>query len=222
MSALADGRQRHEAALTVRGKFQIEPGEIHVWYINCVEPASSYAMCRRILAAYLDLEPLEIAFVKSAYGKPRLHPSLFADIDFNLAHTGNRTACVVTRGCRIGIDMESVLPRKGVNEIVNALFTPDEQREWARRPSEERLAAFYRCWTRKEAVAKALGLGMSVDFSHFSVGTGSAQSTVRIAAEGHGATDLRVCTIEAPPGCTVAVAKEKTFGAITICESMAI
>ncbi len=52
---------------------------------------------------------------------------------------------------------------------------------------DERTAAFYRCWVRKEAYAKAIGLGLRLPFDGFEVGVGPSSSTpwrVGIATEG--------------------------------------
>ena len=48
-------------------------------------------------------------------------------------------------------------------------MVPSEQAEMNALPSEERHAAFLRCWTRKEAYLKAHGSGLSRDTRTFSV-----------------------------------------------------
>ncbi|MDE8731479.1 4'-phosphopantetheinyl transferase superfamily protein, partial [Desulfovibrio desulfuricans] len=53
---------------------------------------------------------------------------------------------------------------------------PQEQKDLLSLPPGELQAAFYRCWTRKEAEIKAVGMGLSMPLQSFSVHTGPQES----------------------------------------------
>jgi 4'-phosphopantetheinyl transferase len=77
--------------------------------------------------------------------------------DFNLSHAGERVVCAVSAQGPIGVDVEKV--REVEAEDFNDVFPPDA---WDRlRAAGMKKTAFFREWTRLEAVAKAEGCGMS-------------------------------------------------------------
>lgn len=123
-------------------------------------------LLRLLLADYLGSEPAEVRFRLSRYGKPQCEN--FARIRFNLSHSHGRAlyACRLDR--EVGVDLECMRPR-GFAEIVRSIFSPGEQRRIAALPEQERLAAFYRCWTLKEAYVKARGEGLSIPLDSFEV-----------------------------------------------------
>jgi 4'-phosphopantetheinyl transferase len=92
-------------------------------------------------------------------GKPYLNGS---DIFFNISHSGDYVVLAVA-GREVGVDIEKIAP---YSEAVSArCFTPEE-REWVSRAGDN---AFFRVWTAKESAAKAIGLGLSLSPSSFSV-----------------------------------------------------
>ena len=66
--------------------------------------------------------------------------------------------------------------------VARRLFAPGEHRALCRLPAPARLRGFFECWTRKEAVVKALGVGLSVPLDSFEVafGRGVAPGIARI------------------------------------------
>ncbi|MEM6803628.1 MAG: 4'-phosphopantetheinyl transferase superfamily protein [Bacteroidota bacterium] len=120
-----------------------------------IEDAYNFILGRMLLQRGLkDLEINDsIEDIKIAEdGKPFL-PSVF----FNISHTSNRVVCAISQKGRIGIDIEE---KKEV-ELKNfeSWFTA---KEWkAITESEVSLLKFYRYWTRKESIIKALGLKLS-------------------------------------------------------------
>ncbi len=108
-----------------------------------------------------------MAFRGGKHGKPRLALPAAADdgrlaaLHFNLSHADNALALAVTFGRRVGIDIEVVDPGVDVLAVARTHFTAEEF-EWFRVLSaREGLVAFYRLWTRKEALVKADGRGIA-------------------------------------------------------------
>jgi 4'-phosphopantetheinyl transferase len=88
----------------------------------------------------------------------------------------------VAAGERIGIDAEIVRSDVEVENLSRRFFTPAEADEILALPNESRLAAFFRCWTRKEAILKALGSGLSASLDRFEV-TVRADEPARLISE---------------------------------------
>ena len=126
---------------------------------------------RRLLGHYLDMPPKDVELRSTAFGKPEVaavtgEPS----IQFNLSHSGGQAAYAFARGRRVGIDLEAVRPLSDLDGMVRQVLTMQEQREFNRLPPTLRLPAFYQCWTRKEAVTKAMGEGLGRSFHSIQVG----------------------------------------------------
>jgi 4'-phosphopantetheinyl transferase len=123
---------------------------------------------RVLLGRYLGTAPERVNFAYGAFGKPALaNPS--PGIEFNLTHAGELALCAVARRRPVGIDLEPIRPMPDAERIATRFFSPREQAELLGLPSEERAAAFLRCWTRKEAFIKALGEGLSHPLDQFDV-----------------------------------------------------
>ncbi|WP_313135546.1 4'-phosphopantetheinyl transferase family protein [Paracoccus jeotgali] len=122
------------------------------------------AALRRILGRYLGRAPRDIRFRYGAFGRP-----LVAGLSFNLSHTGDLAALVVApvADLPLGIDIETVRPIEMA--VAEAHFAAPEMATLRALPDAGQQAAFYRCWTRKEAYLKAIGTGLSTDLSSFCV-----------------------------------------------------
>jgi 4'-phosphopantetheinyl transferase len=68
----------------------------------------------------------------------------------------------------VGIDLESVRPIE-VLDLARRFFSAVEVRALISTAPDEQLAAFYRCWTRKESFVKARGDGLSLPLAAFDV-----------------------------------------------------
>lgn len=92
-------------------------------------------------------------------------PYFDADVDFNIAHSGNIVMCCGTFSGKIGIDVEYI---KDIDlSDYNDYFTPNE---WNHiNNSGSRQEEFYYFWTRKEAVLKAIGTGFHTPLSSVDV-----------------------------------------------------
>ena len=92
-------------------------------------------------------------------GKPYLPEGPF----FNLSHSGDKVVLLVADRPS-GVDIEQIAPWSAA--VARKVFTPDEQR-WLREQEED--SAFFRLWTAKEAIMKALGLGFRLPPESFEV-----------------------------------------------------
>ncbi|MGH9501027.1 MAG: 4'-phosphopantetheinyl transferase family protein [Terriglobales bacterium] len=127
----------------------------------------SRAFLRVALGQYLRIEPREVRFRLAEHGKPELAED--RGLHFNLSHTDGETMLGLTRAGRLGVDVERI--RKNLDPLAlgTRFFSPQEA-EWLRsQPDEQRFAAFFACWTAKEAYIKACGAGLSVALDGFGV-----------------------------------------------------
>ena len=125
---------------------------------------------RTILGRYLDVAPPDLRFVYGPHGKPALAPAHGDDtLAFNLSHADDTALYAVTRGQRVGIDLERVDPDVAASTVAEHTFSPREVAALRALPPHEQRDAFFRCWTRKEAYVKALGAGLSLDLKSFDV-----------------------------------------------------
>src|SRR5580692_3450771 len=124
---------------------------------------------REILSRYLDQSPSRINFVYNRHGKPGLRDS---DVRFNVSHSGGWALQAVTRDCEVGVDIERVDARFISEQIPERFFSPREVAQLRALPAHQQTAAFFRCWTRKEAYIKARGLGLALSLDSFDVSLG--------------------------------------------------
>jgi 4'-phosphopantetheinyl transferase len=123
---------------------------------------------RGILASYLRCQAREIKFSYSQLGKPSLSDSS-AGLQFNLAHSGGLAVYAITRNREIGVDVEAIRPITEIAAIARRFFAPGETTRLLSLPQEQRVQAFFNCWTRKEAYLKATGLGIGGGLDQFEV-----------------------------------------------------
>jgi phosphopantetheinyl transferase len=117
---------------------------------------------RRVLACYLDTDPLELRLTHDQHGKPSLAGA--AGPVFNVSHAGALSVIGVTEShAALGIDIEALRDRRHGSLPVRAL-SPLELDTLADTPPEQQEVLFLRYWTAKEAYAKATGFGLSIDF----------------------------------------------------------
>jgi 4'-phosphopantetheinyl transferase len=199
-------------------------GEVHAWVVllgAVPEPRKrslvGHVALRLVLAELTGSAPEDLRFERRCghcgrlgHGKPHLsgHP----DLDFSLSHSGGLALIAVARGRRVGADVERLRPRTDVLAIARGSLSARERRvveggetdaarrgetDAARRGETDaaRREAFFRCWTRKEAYLKGLGVGLA----------GGLDS------DPDDAPGWQVRSLPAPPGYAAAVAAEGQF-----------
>ena len=76
---------------------------------------------------------------------------------FNLSHSGDDIALLLSDEGEVGCDIEVLRARKNWPALAESLFCPAEREQIALEAPEQQLAAFWRIWTRKEAIVKQRG-----------------------------------------------------------------
>ena len=160
---------------------------------------------RLLLASYLRLrDPRDVVFGYGAHGKPVLAVSSggAAPLQFNLAHSEAFGLFAFTRSIEIGVDVEHIHFIPDMESVMKVSFADAERREViALGTAEERRDAFFRCWTRKEAVLKALGWGLARPLDSFEVSLDLDRPGVRSMNDNpRAATEWRLLHLTPAPG----------------------
>ena len=132
---------------------------VHLWSLPSSDTKSS---ALAVLQRYLHQKP-EIQ--TGPHGKPFISN---ATLQFNISHTHGYALMAVLRNQPIGIDVEYT--GRKIDDylaIAKRFFTANEYH--AITLSSNPRAAFFRCWTRKEAFIKATGMGLSFGLQNVEV-----------------------------------------------------
>jgi 4'-phosphopantetheinyl transferase len=131
-------------------------------------------MLRLVLARHTGMAPENLRFLHGAAGKPALARPDGDTLRFSASSSGGLGAVALTRGRELGLDLEQVRPIDDRDLIAASEFSAEEN-DWLQRlPEAERLAAFYRLWTCKEAYLKGKGTGLTVPLDDFAISPGRA------------------------------------------------
>ena len=172
--AIAHADLRPDQSREAEALARMDPEERRQWLKYLPGPRRRFTLCRAalraILCGRLDCRNEHLSFGNSKYGKPfAMVGGVKSQLSFNVSHSGNHGLIAVAPRGRLGIDLEERVPKRNLDGLVEAVMGPDEQAELASLRGLDRLRLFYRLWTFKEAVIKALGTGFSTDISRFQV-----------------------------------------------------
>jgi 4'-phosphopantetheinyl transferase len=177
-----------------------EENEVHIWYcdidaalvgveiLSVEEKArssgfkrqtdarrytSAHVALRRILAYYMDVEPVSVVFGRDSNHKPCLPHTKFP-LHFNLSHSSALGALAVAR-TSVGVDIEcasDAFDEKTLDSLAPHVMSGPELAEFCSLQPEGRIGAFFDLWTRKEALLKAAGVGMTIEPTLLNIGVG--------------------------------------------------
>jgi 4'-phosphopantetheinyl transferase len=125
---------------------------------------------RCLLGMYLDMLPSKLAFKYNPHGRPLLDvPPGGSDIYFNVTHSENIALYAFSRTHPVGVDIEFIRQDIEWEALADNFFSINETCMIHSVKPCHQLEAFYRCWTRKEALLKGLGVGLSIPLNQFEV-----------------------------------------------------
>jgi 4'-phosphopantetheinyl transferase len=176
------------------------------------------AALRRILAGYLGVEPQDVAFAVNEFGKPSIvAQQASAGLSFNASHSGTVALIAVARLGRIGVDVERLRPFVDAESIATRFFAAGETAALAALRPRDRVEGFFNAWTRKEAVVKALGGGLSIPLDSFEVSLRPREppEILRWAIPGTALQRWRIHRIEPAVGYVGALAVDRE---VSVCQ----
>ena len=115
------------------------------------------AQIKTILARYNELSPAEVHFHHNRFGKP-----FFGRYAFSIAHTGQKTILGISNLSALGTDLEDLRKKTEIEHFASR-FTEEELHGIASSSEEAYQKALAILWVRKEAVLKAVGVGLHED-----------------------------------------------------------
>lgn len=122
----------------------------------------SRAILKKLIAEILKIDVELVNIQRDRLGKPFLANDVSPNLHFNLSDS-NGYILIAFSFNPIGVDIEEKMVDLAADEIVHAHFSKDEQFLFANIPNK--VDFFYTIWTRKEAIFKACGIGLS-DLMH--------------------------------------------------------
>jgi 4'-phosphopantetheinyl transferase len=119
----------------------------------------AHGLLRELLAHYLQKTPEAITFERSPQGKPFIKD---CSLSFNLSHARDGMLFGFSRQTPVGVDIEFINREElSALSIAQRYFHPKEFEALQSLTAEEQISAFYQVWTQKEAVLKAMGVGIA-------------------------------------------------------------
>ena len=180
----------------------------------------SRGLLRLALARYLDLPPAEIEIDRSCpecgrpHGRPRLRrrpgPAMEA-IEFSVSHGGDLLVLAFTETPPVGVDVEPIGGQEDVSaELLDFTLTTTERQRLREVPAPQRRQIFLRHWTGKEAILKALGVGLDVEPQAVTLPSLAVRGKASVTLPNSFPVDLWVTDVDVGPAhvCALATGQE--------------
>jgi len=127
----------------------------------------AHSFLRSVLGSALGIAPAAVQFESREFGKPVLAHR--TSLVFNMSHSQAIAYVALAQGGDIGLDVELHHSIGDLMGVARTVFSPSEIEELQLASGEEQVAMFLRCWTRKEAYVKALGVGLGAELRDITV-----------------------------------------------------
>ncbi|WP_245800379.1 4'-phosphopantetheinyl transferase family protein [Thiomonas intermedia] len=154
---------------------------------DAIRFATTRVVLRHALAKRSDLAAGGLQLQRDEVGRPRLASTkdhMRIPLDFNVSHSGQHALIALATGRRVGVDIEARRSDLNWEMLSTAVLAPHDEAQVAALPAHLRIEAFYDVWTAKEALLKALGIGIGSGMTWFSVlGGKDGEPLVRVSSE---------------------------------------
>ncbi len=208
-------------------RIHLAPNELHVWLIDLESCSPSFqgflseaettraqkfkhahtrhsfilvhGISRLLLGNYLKIDPQEVNFTFNEYGKPMVQ-----GIRFNQSHTRRYALFAFSNQGQLGIDIEHMRSIHDFDNVAKYALSEKEYTQLMSMPREIQIKGFFVAWTRKEAIIKAIGKGLSIPLKSFSVEISPSQPARVLTKEF--AENWLLKNLPVPPGWAAALA----------------
>lgn len=125
----------------------------------------SHGLLRSIISNNLKIDPSEVVFQYDMNSKPGLCGN---PLYFNITHVKGAFAFVISKYFHAGIDMENVDRTIDLMPLIDT-FCSNEERSCILESEVCNQENFFLLWTRKEALLKAIGIGITANLTQIRV-----------------------------------------------------
>jgi 4'-phosphopantetheinyl transferase len=152
---------------------------------------------RMVLARYLNRPASELVFNYGEFGKPELAEHR---LQFNLSHSKDQ-GLVAISSHTVGVDLEFIKPPgSDLPGLIDMVCHENEKLRLSGLPETDKLAAFYRLWSRKEAYCKMRGAGLQISLPGLHFVPAAKPHLHAVAADDGSANGSYVYDLTPPPG----------------------
>jgi 4'-phosphopantetheinyl transferase len=151
---------------------------IEIWHIDRPPRQSSPFFLQHILAHTLNIPANLVNIARGEFGKPYLVD--MPECQFNLSHSNEKMVIAVGFNIDIGIDIETIKPRRNLDGLVKKCFSPIEQAHWQSLSEDQQMTLFYEFWTRKEALVKGIGRGIAIGLQNCEINVANQNDFLRL------------------------------------------
>jgi 4'-phosphopantetheinyl transferase len=166
---------------------ELERSALFVHSVDAQRYRAAHSALRILLAQATDSSVDGIHIDTLPQGKPVMSPEAHGHQTqpFSLSHSGGLGVLLLGEGLPtgdlaqpLGVDVELMAQRMGMAAMMGQYMSDDECMALLALPAADRDLAALRCWTRKEAVLKALGCGLACDPRHITVGLEAGETVL--------------------------------------------
>jgi 4'-phosphopantetheinyl transferase len=155
---------------------------------------------RRRLSEYLNRPADQIRFTTDESGKPEI-AAPDTDLSFNLSYSGGIVVLAAGFRMAVGVDVETLEGARINPEMIHRVLSRPEESSVHGAPDP--VKEFHKLWVRKEALAKATGLGVDGDVASINV-----LGLSPVTRDGFDLADMDlgegfVAAVAVPTGCSI-------------------
>lgn len=162
LSCLEAVQELPETEAKKAGRFRFE--------IHRTRYIKGHYLLRALLGMYLGTDFYDREFHVNKHGKPALKNTKTEDtILFNISNSENIYVCAFSQNRDIGIDIEKNHDLPEMDQIMERFFSPDEKKIFRSFSQDAKKTSFFKYWARKEALLKAMGVGLSMPLDEVKV-----------------------------------------------------